>query len=192
MESAVDKLIQEWGRLDTVVANGGINGVWTDLANLSMKDWDHTLDINLRGTYLTIKLAHPHLKKRGGSVVVTASVNGTRMFSNQGATAYAVSKAGQVALVKMLAVELAQQKIRINAICPGAIQTEIDDNTEHEMSPAKKVDVEFPEGKIPLTGGEPGRASQVADLVHFLATDSSSHITGSVIHIDGAQSLLQG
>jgi NAD(P)-dependent dehydrogenase (short-subunit alcohol dehydrogenase family) len=192
MEKAYRKLIGEWGRLDTVFANGGINGVWTDLDNLSLEDWDKTLSINLRGTFLTVKLAYPHLRKQGGSIVVTSSVNGTRMFSNQGATAYAVSKAGQVALVKMLAIELAQHGVRINAICPGGIETEIEDNTEREMPASERVDVEFPEGKIPLTGGSKGSAEQVADLVHFLASDGSSHITGSVIHIDGAQSLLQG
>ena len=192
IENAYRKLIEEWGRLDTVFANGGINGVWTDLANLSLEEWDKTLSINLRGTFLTIKLAYPHLQKHGGSIVVTSSVNGTRMFSNQGATAYAVSKAGQVALVKMLAIELGQHRVRINAICPGGIETEIEDNTEREMPRSEQVEVKFPEGKIPLTGGSKGSSEQVADLVHFLASDSSSHITGSVIHIDGAQSLLQG
>jgi NAD(P)-dependent dehydrogenase (short-subunit alcohol dehydrogenase family) len=192
MKEAYSQLLDRWGRLDAVFANAGVNGVWTDLGQLRLEDWDKVMAINLRGTFLTIKLAHPHLKKQGGAVVVTSSVNGTRMFSNQGATAYAVSKAGQVALVKMLAVELAQQKIRINAVCPGKIETEIEDNTDRDMEPEKKIEVEFPEGKVPLTRGDPGSAEQVADLVHFLVSDASFHVTGSVIFIDGAQSLLQG
>ena len=192
LRDGITRVVQKWGRLDTVFANGGINGTWTDLENLSIDDWDKTLSINLRGTFLTVKLAYPHLKKTGGSVIVTSSVNGTRMFSNQGATAYAVSKAGQVAMVKMLAIELARHKVRINAVCPGAIDTEIEDNTEREMPKGERMRVEFPEGKIPLTGTRKGRPQQIADLVHFLASEKSSHITGSVIHIDGAQSLLQG
>ena len=92
----------------------------------------------------------------------------------------------------MLAVELGPHRIRVNAICPGAIETEIDENTEKRDVEQAKIDVEFPEGKIPLTGGRPGRAEQVADLALFLASDASSHISGSEVWIDGAQSLLVG
>jgi len=113
-----------------VFANAGINGVWAPLEELSPEAWDKTLNINLRCTFLTIKYAVPFLKKQGGSIIVTLSVNGTRMFSNTGASAYATSKAGQVALTKMIALELAQDKVRANVICPGAIETEIDQNTE--------------------------------------------------------------
>jgi NAD(P)-dependent dehydrogenase (short-subunit alcohol dehydrogenase family) len=133
----------------------------------------------------------PYLKSRGGSIVVTSSVNGTRMFSNTGATAYSVSKAGQVALVKMLAVELAAHGIRVNVICPGQIESEIDDNTEHDND-SVRIPVEFPKGHIPLTGRAPGKAEQVASVVLFLASSASSHVTGAEIFIDGAQSLLQG
>src|SRR5690606_40742991 len=102
-----------------------------------------------------------------------------RMFSNTGASAYATSKAGQVALVKMLAVELGPARVRVNAICPGAIDTEIDDNTQKRHVERVKPEVEFPEGSIPLTGGKPGKAEQVAELVLFLASERSSHITGT-------------
>ncbi len=192
MQSAVAKLVKRFGRLDFVFANAGINGVWASLEDLTPEDWDTTLDINLKGTFLTVKYALPHLKARGGSVVITSSVNGTRMFSNTGATAYACSKAAQVAFAKMIAVELGQHRIRVNVICPGAISTEIDDNTEQVDLDDIRVPVEFPEGQIPLTGGEPGTSEQVADLVYFLASDASSHISGTEIWIDGAQSLLQG
>jgi NAD(P)-dependent dehydrogenase (short-subunit alcohol dehydrogenase family) len=125
-------------------------------------------------------------------VIVTSSVNGTRMFSNTGATAYSCSKAGQVALTQMLALELAQYRIRVNVICPGMIETPIHEKTERRDLDKAKVPVEFPEGTIPLTDGEPGTAEQVAELVLFLASDRSSHITGTPIWIDGGQSLLQG
>ena len=191
LKAAIDETVSTYGRLDIVFANAGVNGTWAGIEDLSEDDFRKTVDINLIGTFLTIKYAVPHLKKQGGSVVVTASVNGTRMFSNSGATAYASTKAAQVALTKMLALELAPQKVRINVICPGAIDTEIDDNTEQNNS-GVGVKVEFPEGKVPLTGGKPGRSDQVAQLVLFLASDASSHITGTEVWIDGAQSLLQG
>jgi len=189
---AVNQLANEYGRIDIVIANAGINGKWAPLDDLTLADFDQTMDINFKGTFMTVKFALPHLKKRGGAVVVVSSVNGTRMFSNTGATVYACSKAAQVAFVKMTAIELAQHKIRINAICPGAIETEIDDNTEKENLEEIQQPVTFPEGEIPLTQGEPGTADQVADLILFLVSEASSHITGTEVWIDGGQSLLQG
>ncbi len=192
MRRATEEVAKRWGRLDVVFANAGINGVWAPVEELEPDEWDKTLSVNLRGTFLTIKYAVPHLKKRGGSVVITSSVNGTRMFSNTGATAYACSKAAQVALAKMLALELADDGVRVNVICPGAIETEIDENTEKRDLEEVKAPVEFPEGKVPLTRGRPGTSEQVAQLVLFLASDASSHISGTEVWIDGAQSLLQG
>lgn len=192
IEQATAQVAERWGRLDIVFANAGINGVWAPIEELTPDEWQQTLSINLSGTFYTIKYAVPYLKKQGGSVIVTASVNGTRMFSNTGATAYATTKAGQVALAKMLALELANERVRVNVICPGAIDTEIDDNTEHRDLAGARLPVEFPQGKVPLTGGKPGTSEQVAQLVLFLASDASSHITGTEIWIDGAQSLFQG
>lgn len=193
MQRAIQQIVDRWGRLDIVFANAGINGVWASIEQLTPEDWDTTLNINLRGTFLTIKYAVPHLKKQGGSIIVTSSVNGTRMFSNTGATAYATSKAGQVALTKMLALELADERVRVNVICPGWIETNISENTE-KLSRAEHLrpPVEYPEGAVPLSRGGPGTPEQVADLVLFLASDESSHITGTEIWIDGGQSLFQG
>jgi NAD(P)-dependent dehydrogenase (short-subunit alcohol dehydrogenase family) len=192
MRKALEQTISEFGRLDVVFANAGINGVWAPLEELEPEEWDKTISVNLRGTFLTVKYAIPHLKKQGGSVIVTSSVNGTRIFSNTGATAYSCTKAAQVAFTKMMALELAKHRIRVNVICPGAIETDIDENTEKRNVEREKEPVEFPEGEIPLTDGEPGNSEQVAQLVLFLASDASSHISGTEVWIDGAQSLLQG
>jgi NAD(P)-dependent dehydrogenase (short-subunit alcohol dehydrogenase family) len=192
VQRAVAELTGRWGRLDIVFANAGINGVWAPLDELTPEEWDRTLGINLKGTFLTVKYALPALRKQGGSVIITASVNGTRTFSNTGATAYSSSKAGQVAFAKMTAVELARHRIRVNVICPGAIETNIEERTEQRDLERVKVPVEYPEGSIPLTRGRPGSADQVAQLVLFLASDASSHITGTEIWIDGASSLLVG
>jgi NAD(P)-dependent dehydrogenase (short-subunit alcohol dehydrogenase family) len=191
VRSAIATTVEAWGRLDVVVANAGVNGTWAGIDELAVQEFRSTLDINLVGTFITIKYAVPHLRRRGGSVIVTSSVNGTRMFSNSGATAYSASKAGQVALAKMLAVELGPDKIRVNVICPGAISTEIGDNTNAQNAEVK-IPVEYPEGNIPLTGGKPGSAEQVGELIAFLASDGASHISGTEMWIDGAQSLLEG
>ena len=192
MQRAAQQTADRWGRIDIVFANAGINGVWAPLEELSPEDWDKTLTINLKGTFLTVKYAVPYLKKQGGSIIVTSSVNGTRIFSNTGATAYSSSKAGQVAFTKMIALELAQFKVRANVICPGAIDTNIDESTEKRDLEAVKIPVEYPEGSQPLTGGQSGRADQVAQLVLFLASDASDHISGAQIFIDGTESLLRG
>lgn len=192
MQQAVEQIGEQWGWIDIVFANAGINGVWAPLAELAPEEWDKTLNVNLKGTFLTVKYAIPYLKQRGGSVIVTSSVNGTRMFSNTGATAYACSKAAQVAFTKMAALELAEHRIRVNVICPGAIETGIGENTEQRDLEQVREPVEYPEGEIPLTDGQPGTSEQVAQLVLFLASDASSHITGTEVWIDGGQSLLQG
>jgi NAD(P)-dependent dehydrogenase (short-subunit alcohol dehydrogenase family) len=192
MIAAFDSISRHWDHLDIVVANAGINGVWAPLDQLRVEEWDETLGINLRGTFLTVKLALPLLRKRGGSVVVVSSINGTRVFSNSGATAYSCSKAAQVAFTKMVALELAKDRIRVNVVCPGAIRTNISDSTERRDLEGLHLAVEFPEGDVPLTGGDPGDAEQVAELIGFLASGAATHITGTEVFIEGGQSLLQG
>jgi NAD(P)-dependent dehydrogenase (short-subunit alcohol dehydrogenase family) len=193
MRRATDEVATKWGRLDVVFANAGVNGVWAPIEELEPDEWEQTLAINLTGTFLTIKYAVPHLKKRGGSVIVNASINGTRIFKNTGASAYASSKAGQVALTKMLALELAPHRVRVNVICPGAIETSIDDNTEQRDLEGVKIDPEFPsdEDRYPLARG-PGSSEQVAHVVLFLASDASSHVTGTEMWVDGGESLRAG
>jgi NAD(P)-dependent dehydrogenase (short-subunit alcohol dehydrogenase family) len=193
MRNAVDTIVDRFQRLDVVVANAGTNGTWAPIDELDPDEWNHTLAVNLTGTYLAAHVAVPHLRRAGGGAMVfVASVNGTRIFSNEGASAYAASKAGQVALAKMLALELARDGIRVNAICPGAIDTGIHEKTDKENLDEIEVPAEYPEGRIPLTHGDMGRPEQVAQLVLFLASPAASHITGTPIWIDGAESLLQG
>lgn len=191
MQQAVQKVINQWGRLDVVFANAGINGVWAPIEELAPEEWNKTIQVNLTGTFLTVKYAVPYLKKQGGSVIITSSVNGTRIFSNTGATAYSCTKAAQVAFTKMVALELAKHRIRVNVICPGAIATNINESTEQRDLEEIREPVEFPEGHIPLTDGKPGSAEQVAQLVLFLASDASNHISGTEVWIDGAESLLK-
>lgn len=190
--AAVQQIANAWGRLDLVVANAGINGVWAPIEEITPEEWDTTLNVNLKGTFLTVKYAAPLLKKAGGAIVVLSSVNGTRMFSNSGATAYSCAKAAQVAFTKMMALELAPHRVRINAICPGAVVTNLGENTFRRNTDTIRQPANFPNGNIPLTGGERGTPEQIAQLITFLLSDNASHITGTEMWIDGAQSLLMG
>jgi NAD(P)-dependent dehydrogenase (short-subunit alcohol dehydrogenase family) len=192
VHAAVEEAAAEWGRIDIVVNNAGINGVWAPLEEIEPDEWDRTLDVNLKGTFLTTKYAAPYLKRQGGAIVVIASVNGTRMFSNSGATAYSCSKAAQVAFTKMVALEFAKHRVRVNAICPGGVVTNLRENTHLRNVDTVRVPVHYPAGAIPLTGGGRGTPEQVAQLILFLVSDAASHITGTEMWIDGAQSLLQG
>ncbi|UVC12510.1 SDR family oxidoreductase (plasmid) [Rhizobium sp. TH2] len=192
MRKAVEHLIAGFGRLDVVIANAGINGVWAPIDDLKPDEWDRTFAVNLRGTYLTIHTTVPHLKTvGGGAIVVVSSINGTRTFTTPGATAYTATKAGQVAMVQQLALELARHGIRINAVCPGEIETNIDDNTSLRGEEETAIPVEWPEGQVPITGGKPGRSEDVAAAILFLVSDKARHITGSPLWIDGGQGLLR-
>lgn len=194
--SAVESLFravdERWGRLDIVFAHAGINGVWALIEDLEPDEWSRTIAVNLTGTFHTVKYAVPLLKRQGGAIVITSSINGTAKFSGVGSSAYSASKAGQLAFMKMMALELAEHKIRVNAVCPGYIDTDIEEHTERRNLDQTQVVVEFPNGAIPLTGGYPGRADQVAELVLFLASDRADLITGTAVRIDGGQALIEG
>jgi len=190
VKEAVAKVGETWDRIDVVFANAGINGAAAPIETMEIEDWNKTLETNLRGTFATVKYTIPYLKKEGGSVIITSSVNGNRIFSGTGFAAYSSSKAGQVAFAKMAALELGRYKIRVNAICPGAIDTNIDKNTfPSDDLEEIAIPVEYPEGSHPLKG-KPGKPEEVAKLVLFLASDESSHVSGTEMYVDGAESLL--
>jgi NAD(P)-dependent dehydrogenase (short-subunit alcohol dehydrogenase family) len=187
VDGAADRL----GRLDVVCANAGINGVWAPIEELQPDEWRRTLDINLTGTYLTVHFAVPHLRRAGGgSIIITSSVNGTRSFSKAGAAAYSSSKAGQVAFMKMMALELGRDGIRCNAICPGAIETDIDERTEQRDTEQIGLEVELPQGNPAVHGGL-GEPVDVADTCLFLASDLGRHVSGVAVFVDGGASLLR-
>lgn len=192
MRSSVEHLVHAFGGLDIVVANAGINGVWAPIDDLKPAEWDETITVNLRGTYLTLHLTVPHLKKAGeGVIVVVSSINGTRTFTTPGATAYSATKAAQVAMVQQLALELGKVGVRVNAVCPGAIETRIDENTAQRGVGETGIPVLWPDGDIPVSHGKPGTADEVADVILFFASSKARHITGVPLWIDGGQGLLR-
>ncbi|ACO46274.1 SDR family NAD(P)-dependent oxidoreductase [Deinococcus deserti] len=191
VRKAIEATVSEFGQLDIVFANAGINGVWTPIEELQPEEWDKTLDINLKGTYLTVHYAVPHLKRAGGgSIIITSSVNGNRTFSSPGASAYSTSKAGQVAFMKMIALELGRDNIRCNAVCPGLIHTNIQERTEQRHTEEIGIEVELPQGSPALNEGE-GEPVNVADTCLFLASDLGRHVSGVEIYVDGGASLLR-
>jgi NAD(P)-dependent dehydrogenase (short-subunit alcohol dehydrogenase family) len=191
MPEAISLLATRFGRLNVVVANPGINGVWAPIDDLKLSEWNATISVNLTETFLTIRATVPELNRSGGgSMIVVSSIDGTRTFTTTGVTAYTATKAGQVAMVQQLALELARHHIRFNAVCPGEIETNIDANTSLRKEDETAIPVVWPEGQVPITGGGPGRSEDVADVIAFLASDNPRHVTGSPIWVDGGQGLL--
>jgi NAD(P)-dependent dehydrogenase (short-subunit alcohol dehydrogenase family) len=192
MRTAVEALLAKCGRLDIVVACAGINGMWSPIEELLPHEFDRTIAVNLRGTYLTLHLAVPHLKAAGGgAIVIIASINGNRTFTTAGASAYSATKAGQVAMSNQLAIELGLHRIRVNAICPGSTRTNLGLNTQRRNIEAARYPVIWPEGDVPITHGEPAAPEDIAEAVAFLVSDRARHVTGDVLYIDGGQSLLR-
>ncbi|PRO66317.1 SDR family oxidoreductase [Alkalicoccus urumqiensis] len=191
VEDAFQKAVDRFGPVDIVFANAGINGTVSPIEDMEPDEWGKTTSINLNGTFHTVKYAIPHMKENGGSIILTSSVNGTRVFSNFGMSAYSSTKAGQLAFGKMAALELSNYRIRVNVICPGFIKTDIGSKTYPKEEELEKIEipVEHPEGDQPLKG-DGGDPEEVADLVSFLASDASKHITGTELFIDGGSSLL--
>lgn len=191
LRACIGATIARFDRLDIVFANAGINGVRAPIEDLTLDEWHATLDTNLTGTFLTVKHSIPHLRAAGGgSIIVTSSLNGTELFSSAGFAAYSTSKAGQVAFVRMAAFECARWNIRVNAILPGSIETNIETTTHRRNLDRIPYEVKYPAHYPPLYGRR-GTADEVADLVLFLASDASRYVTGTAIPIDGALSLVR-
>jgi 3-oxoacyl-[acyl-carrier protein] reductase len=172
--AAVDEIVKEWGGLHVLVNNAGIS-----LDQLIMRfkdeDWDRTIDVNLTGTFNLIRAAtRPMMKQRGGAIVNLTSVVGE--CGNAGQAAYAAAKAGQIGLTKSIAKELASRNIRVNAVAPGFIDTDMTAGLS-EAARAKMF-----EG-IPLA--RLGTAQEVADCVAWLASDKASYVTGEVVRVNG-------
>jgi NAD(P)-dependent dehydrogenase (short-subunit alcohol dehydrogenase family) len=191
LEEAVATVERTWGRLDSLVVNAGANGQFAPVDDLTLEEWNRTLDTNLTSTFLTTRAAVPLMRKTGGAIVVISSVNGNRNFAYAGAVAYSTSKAAQVAFTKMVALELAKDRIRVNVVCPGAIETPINGKTMRRNTETIGVRVHFPDG-VHMYDGEPGTADQVAELISFLLSDAADHVSGTEVYIDAAESLLVG
>jgi 3-oxoacyl-[acyl-carrier protein] reductase len=171
---AVEAIVKEQGRLDVLVNNAGvaIDGL---VMRLKDEDWDKQLDTNLKGAFALIRAAsRPMMKQRAGAVINLTSIVGE--MGNAGQSAYSASKAGLIGLTKSIARELASRNIRVNAVSPGFIDTDMTAGIPEE-SRKKLVD------SIPLA--RLGAVEDIANAVVFLASDQAAYITGEVLKVNG-------
>lgn len=179
----VEHCVREHGGVDTVYANAGISGGLVPLAEQTVEYWQTVLRINLIGPFLAIKHASPHMiRQGGGSIICTASVAGLR--ANAGGTAYSASKAGVISLVQTAANEFYGTGVRVNAICPGLIETGM---TKPIFDIARSRGTDQKIGQLnPLRRyGEP---EEIAHMALFLASDEASYVNGQAIAVDGGLS----
>jgi NAD(P)-dependent dehydrogenase (short-subunit alcohol dehydrogenase family) len=183
VRALVDRAVAEHGGLDIFFANAGISGGLASIFEQTPDDWAEILRVNLIGPFLAIKHAAPVLKERGGgSIICTASVAGLR--SGAGGPAYSASKAGVINLVEVAATQLCGANIRVNAICPGLIETGM---TKPFYDWARESGKESRLGHLnPLKRG--GVPDEIARAALFLASDESSYINGHALVVDGGLS----
>jgi NAD(P)-dependent dehydrogenase (short-subunit alcohol dehydrogenase family) len=180
----IDGALADHGRLDIFFANAGISGGFDSLFEQSAQDWQEILRVNLVGPFLAIKHAAPVMRDGGGGAIVcTASVAGIR--AGAGGPAYSASKAGVINLVQVAATQLAGSNVRVNAICPGLIETGM---TKPFYERARASGKEDRLGHLnPLKrGGEP---HEIANAALFLASDEASYVNGHALVVDGGLSI---
>lgn len=181
IKKCVEKAVQEFGRLDILVNSAGIIGSGS-VEDTNLSEWDKMMNINLRSVFYFMKTAVPYLEQTKGCIVNVSSVTGLRAFP--GVLTYCVSKAGVDQLTKCAALELAPKGIRVNAINPGVVRTNLHRRSGMDEEKYGKF-VEHSKTTHPL--GRIGEPEEAADLIQFLASEKSAWITGTTISIDGGR-----
>jgi 3-oxoacyl-[acyl-carrier protein] reductase len=181
VEAFIDQTVATFGSIDVLHNNAGIPQQSTPVADVTEETWDRIQDVNLKSAFLGAKYAVPHMREQGSGVILnTASTAGIR--PRTGLSAYAASKGGMITLTKQLAYELAEDDIRVNAICPVATDT----NMLPEFA-GNDLSVEGMAETIPL-----GRLAEPDDIAHaavFLASDEAAMITGTALEVDGGRDI---
>lgn len=176
VKSLVAKTVQKFKRIDILVNNAGV-AEFAPLLKMAEADWDRTLDVNLKGTFLCIRnVAEIMVKQKYGKIVSVASIAGLVGFDNL--AHYCASKAGIIGMTRELALELSPQGINVNAIAPGVIETRMTDDLRKDKKQLAGLLAQIPMGRL-------GQPEDIAQAAVFLASDQASFITGHTLVVDG-------
>jgi len=181
VKKVVEKTIEKFGKLDILVNNAGIFPKIKQMHEISEREWNDVLDINLNGAFRFTKFSIPYLQKTSGTIVNVSSDAGLKAYEGFNADAYSASKAALIVLTKCWALEYAKNKIRVNCICPGVVET---DMTKPFLKTEK--DRDFMNKDHPL--GRMGQPEEIAKSILFLTSEDSSWTTGAILAVDGGQS----
>ena len=177
VEGLIQKAVEAFGRLDMAFNNAGTEGKWVPIAKQSEEDFDRTISVNLKGVWLCLKYEIQQMVKQGGGAIVNmASITG--LVGSAGAAAYSASKHGVIGLTKAAALETARSGIRVNAVCPGAIETSMSERLFGAPHVHKYVLSCHPIGRF-------GKPAEVAEAVVWMCSDRASFMTGQSIVLDG-------
>jgi NAD(P)-dependent dehydrogenase (short-subunit alcohol dehydrogenase family) len=176
--SLIARAVEKFGHLDVAFNNAGTEGVWVPIVKQSEEDWDRTIATNLKGVWLCLKCELLQMLKQGGggAIVNMASIAG--LMGSAGAAAYSASKHGVIGLTKTAALETARSGIRINAVCPAAIETSMAQRLFGASEVHKNVLAHHPIGRF-------GRPREVAEAVVWMCSDRASFMTGQSLVLDG-------
>jgi NAD(P)-dependent dehydrogenase (short-subunit alcohol dehydrogenase family) len=179
IKAAIERAVGEFGRLDITYNNAGIGGVLGPLEQVSAENWDRTFAVLLRAVFFGIKHSIPPMRKNGGgSIISTASIAG--IVGQAGPLVYSVAKAGVIHLTKCAAVELAKDRIRVNCICPGPINTPL----VHKLIPGgEAATLQLFQNTQPIA--RPGTPEDIAGMALYLASDDAEWVTGTAMVVDG-------
>lgn len=182
VKNVVKKIIEKFGKLDILVNNAGIFPKIKQLHEINEDEWNEVLDVNLTGQFRFTKEAIPYLQKTSGSIINISSDAGLKAYQGFNADAYSASKAALILLTKCWALEYAKDKIRVNCICPGVVDT---DMTKPFLKTQK--DKEFMDNEHPI--GRIGQPQEIGKAVLYFASDDASWTTGAILAVDGGESI---
>jgi meso-butanediol dehydrogenase/(S,S)-butanediol dehydrogenase/diacetyl reductase len=183
VEAATNAAAERFGRLDIVFNNAGI-GAYGLTPDLDLENWHRVIDVDLHSVFYGCRAAIPHLRASGGgSIVNTASISG--LFGDYGLAAYNAAKGAVVNYTRTVAIDHARENIRVNAVCPGPIDTAL-------TTPLFANDRLLAEYRELIPMGRPGRAEEVASVVAFLASTDAAYVTGAMVVVDGGLTAATG
>jgi NAD(P)-dependent dehydrogenase (short-subunit alcohol dehydrogenase family) len=178
VEALVQKVVEKFGRLDVAFNNAGIEGVWVPIIRQTEDDWDRTIAVNLKGVWLSLKCEIRQMLKQGGGGAIVNMASITGLVGSAGAAAYCASKHGVIGLTKAAALENARTGIRINAVCPAAIETPMAGRIFGSPAVHKYVLSCHPIGRF-------GKPTEIAEAVLWMCSSRASFMTGQSLVLDG-------